>query len=60
MSTAPEGRRLLRIEAKNAETPIAHKPSWIRTTAKTGPEYKAMKKRVSGASLPVSYTHLDV
>lgn len=51
MSTAPEGRRLLRIEAKNAETPIEHKPSWIRTTAKTGPEYKAMKKRVSGASL---------
>lgn len=51
MSTAPEGRRLLRIEAKNAETPIEHKPSWIRTTAKTGPEYEAMKKRVSGASL---------
>ncbi|WP_306509815.1 lipoyl synthase [Corynebacterium xerosis] len=51
MSTAPEGRRMLRIEAKNAETPIEHKPSWIRTTAKTGPEYKAMKKRVSGASL---------
>ena len=42
---------MLRIEAKNAETPIEHKPSWIRTTAKTGPEYKAMKKRVSGASL---------
>ena len=51
MSTAPEGRRLLRIEAKNAETPIENKPSWIRTTAKTGPEYKAMKERVSGASL---------
>ncbi len=51
MAEAPNGRRLLRIEAKNAETPIEHKPDWIRTTAKTGPEYKAMKKRVAGSSL---------
>lgn len=51
MSIKPEGRRLLRIEAKNAENPIEQKPRWIRATVKTGPEYQDMKKRVSGASL---------
>jgi lipoic acid synthetase len=42
MSAAPEGRRLLRIEARNAETPIEKKPSWIKTTAKQGPEFRAL------------------
>nr|WP_083878252.1 lipoyl synthase [Corynebacterium ciconiae] len=44
-------KKLLRIEARNAETPIENKPRWIRTQVKTGPEYKDMKNRVSGASL---------
>ena len=35
----PEGRRLLRIEARNAETPIERKPDWIKVKAKMGPEY---------------------
>jgi lipoic acid synthetase len=35
MTIAPEGRRLLRVEARNAETPIERKPDWIRTTAST-------------------------
>ncbi len=39
MSVAPDGRRMLRIEARNAEVPIERKPSWIRTTAKMGPQY---------------------
>ena len=51
MTVAPEGRKLLRIEARNSETPIESKPRWIRTTAKTGPEFRDMKKRVAGASL---------
>ncbi|MBV7295834.1 lipoyl synthase [Corynebacterium sp. TAE3-ERU12] len=51
MPPAPNGRRMLRIEAKNAQTPIEQKPDWIRTTAKNGPEYQEMKNRVSGASL---------
>lgn len=51
MPQAPEGRRLLRIEAKNAESPIEQKPRWIRTTAKTGPEYQAMRERVTSSSL---------
>ena len=39
MTLAPEGRRLLRVEARNAAVPIERKPSWIRTTARMGPEY---------------------
>ena len=35
MSTtvAPEGRKLLRVEARNAQTPIESKPDWLRTRA---------------------------
>ena len=33
VSTASDGRRMLRIEARNAETPIERKPPWIKTTA---------------------------
>ncbi|MDU0479197.1 lipoyl synthase [Staphylococcus chromogenes] len=51
MTVAPDGRRMLRVEARNSETPIESKPRWIRTSVKTGPEYQDMKKRVSGASL---------
>ncbi|WP_193787012.1 lipoyl synthase [Leucobacter celer] len=36
----PEGRKLLRIEARNAETPIEKKPEWIKTRARLGPEYQ--------------------
>jgi lipoic acid synthetase len=39
MTVAPEGRRLLRIEARNAEVPVERKPGWIKTRARMGPEY---------------------
>ncbi|OFS15455.1 MULTISPECIES: lipoyl synthase [Kytococcus] len=51
MTIAPEGRRLLRVEARNAETPIERKPSWIRTTAKMGPEYREVNSMVKGQGL---------
>ncbi len=47
----PDGRRLLRIEARNTQTPIERKPPWIRTTMKMGPEFHDMRNRVAGASL---------
>ena len=59
VTLAPEGRRLLRVEARNAEVPIERKPGWIKTRAVMGPEYSAMKKRVHGKG-PVSYTHLTL
>ncbi len=40
---APDGRKLLRIEVRNAETPIERKPPWIKTRARMGPEYTALK-----------------
>lgn len=34
---------MLRVEARNSETPIERKPEWIRTTARMGPEYTELK-----------------
>ncbi|KXB55254.1 lipoyl synthase [Corynebacterium sp. CMW7794] len=51
MSVKHEGRRLLRIEAKNSETPIEQKPRWIRNQVRTGPGYEDIKNKVKGASL---------
>lgn len=39
VGTSSEGRRLLRVEARNAQTPIERKPEWIRTRLRTGPEF---------------------
>ncbi|MEU8360772.1 lipoyl synthase [Nonomuraea sp. NPDC048882] len=46
MTVAPEGRKLLRLEVRNAETPIERKPPWIKTKLKTGPEYTELKSLV--------------
>lgn len=51
MTVAPEGRRLLRVEARNAETPIERKPEWIRTTAKMGPQYSQLHSMVKTQGL---------
>ena len=48
---APDGRKLLRIEARNAETPIERKPEWIKTKAKMGPQYSALRSLVSKEGL---------
>jgi len=46
MTIAPEGRKLLRIEARNAAVPIEKKPEWIKTKAKMGPEYTQLRSLV--------------
>ncbi len=51
MTTAPEGRRLLRLEARNAQTPIEKKPAWIRTKATMGPQYAELKSLVHSEGL---------
>jgi lipoyl synthase len=43
---APDGRRLLRLEARNSQVPIERKPPWIKTRLRTGPEYTELKKLV--------------
>ncbi len=47
----PEGRKLLRVEARNAQTPIERKPEWIRTKAKMGPNYNDLQKIVRTGDL---------
>ena len=51
MTIAPEGRKLLRIEARNAETPIERKPEWIKTRANMGPEYTRLRSLVKTEGL---------
>ncbi len=51
MTTAPEGRKLLRLEVRNAEVPIERKPPWIRTTLRTGPEYTQIRELVRSEGL---------
>ncbi|MFV2019879.1 lipoyl synthase [Micromonospora sp. LOL_023] len=51
MTIAPEGRRLLRLEARNAETPIERKPPWIKVKAKMGPEFTQLRGLVQREGL---------
>ena len=51
MTIAPEGRKLLRIEARNTETPIGRKPEWIKTRANMGPEYTRLRSLVKTEGL---------
>ncbi len=50
-ATAPNGRKMLRLEIRNAETPIERKPEWIKTKAKIGPEYTALHSLVKDEGL---------
>ena len=50
-TTTSEGRRLLRIEARNAQTPIERKPEWIKTRARMGPNYTELRELVSAEGL---------
>jgi len=51
MSIAPEGRKMIRIEARNAQTPIERKPEWIKTRATMGPEYTRLRSLVQSEGL---------
>ena len=45
-AVAPEGRKLLRVEARNAAVPIEKKPPWIKTRARMGPQFTELKALV--------------
>jgi len=51
VTTVPEGRKLLRLEVRNSETPIEKKPSWIKTRATMGPEYQQLQSLVKREGL---------
>jgi len=51
VTVEPGDRKLLRLEVRNAETPIERKPPWIKTRARMGPEYTALKGLVKREGL---------
>ncbi len=51
MSAAPGDRKLLRLEVRNAQTPIERKPEWIKTRAKMGPEFTSLRSLVTSENL---------
>jgi len=51
MSVTPDGRRMLRLEVRNAAVPIEKKPPWIKTRLRTGPEYTELKALVKREGL---------
>lgn len=44
-------RKMIRIEARNAEVPIEKKPEWIKTRVRTGPKFLEIRERVSSQGL---------
>ncbi|HLV75294.1 lipoic acid synthetase [Actinomadura hallensis] len=50
-TVTPEGRKLLRIEARNSQTPIERKPEWIKTRMKMGPQYRELNGLVKSEGL---------
>jgi lipoic acid synthetase len=50
-AVAPEGRKLLRVEARNAAVPIEKKPPWIKTRARMGPQFTELKGLVKREGL---------
>ncbi|MGN6794645.1 MAG: lipoyl synthase [Streptosporangiaceae bacterium] len=46
MVLAPGERRLLRIEARNSQTPIERKPPWIKIRLRTGPQFTELQQLV--------------
>ena len=51
MTLAPEGRKMLRLEVRNAATPIEKKPEWIKTRMRTGPEFERLQSLVKREGL---------
>lgn len=50
-SPGAQGKKMLRIEAKNAAVPIERKPDWIKTRAVMGPNYSDLRSLVSREGL---------
>jgi len=50
-SPVPGERKLLRLEVRNAQTPIERKPEWIKTRLRTGPEFTELRSLVKREGL---------
>jgi len=45
-AVVPDGRRLLRLEVRNSQTPVEKKPPWIRTRLRTSPQLQELRSLV--------------
>ncbi len=45
-AVVPDGRRLLRLEVRNSQTPVERKPPWIRTRLRTSPQLQELRSLV--------------
>ena len=50
-SAGPNGRKLLRLEVRNAEVEIERKPEWIKAKFRNGPNHADIRRRVADAGL---------
>ncbi|MHB8452203.1 MAG: lipoyl synthase [Mycobacteriales bacterium] len=50
-SVTPDGRRLLRLEVRNATTPVERKPPWLKVRAVTGPQFRELHQLVAREGL---------
>lgn len=55
MITPPPGRRPLRLEVRNAQTPVERKPPWTKAQVRTSPQYCDLQARVQGDQLHTVY-----
>lgn len=46
-----DGKKMLRIEARNSSVPIEKKPDWIKRKIKTGPEFNRIQSLVKSQGL---------
>lgn len=51
VTVAPEGRKLLRLEVRNSQTPIERKPPWIKTRLRNGPTFNEIRSLVKDQGL---------
>jgi lipoic acid synthetase len=51
MTISNDGRRLLRLEVRNAQTPPERKPPWMKVAVRTGPQYRELMGHVRERNL---------
>ena len=51
MSVTSDGRKLLRLEVRNAQTPVERKPTWMKAPVRTGAQFREISALVESADL---------
>jgi lipoic acid synthetase len=51
MTVGNQGRKLLRLEVRNSQTPVERKPPWMKVSVRTGPQYRELSNLVKSNDL---------